>query len=214
MTTIERIFNLIKFKNIQQKTLAEYLGVTQSTLSEWKKGNLKPSMEDIIEIAHYFNVTTDYLLGLSDEIDGLSNRRNIDKELVSKGLKEFFKDLIKKEHSIEWLSQHQSLTIPRLKLFQKYTIKSPDENIPTFSEISAMRDYTHNTSGYFGILYNTISNENYVYNTSINVIPVTNTQLKLAIWGTTDVDDEVLEETKRAGLILQQLKSEKAKRED
>ena len=42
------------------------LGVTDNTVSYFYNGRLKPNIEQIIEIAKFFNVSTDYLLGLSD----------------------------------------------------------------------------------------------------------------------------------------------------
>ena len=66
MYTLERIFELVKKKKIQQKDLATNIGVRPSTLSDWKKQRIKPSVDDIIKIAQYFNVSTDYILGLTD----------------------------------------------------------------------------------------------------------------------------------------------------
>lgn len=67
MNTIEIIFNLCKLNNIQQKDLAEAIGIRPSALSDWKKGNYKPKVEIISRIADYFNVSTDYLLGRTDD---------------------------------------------------------------------------------------------------------------------------------------------------
>ena len=66
MYTLERIFELVKKKKIQQKDLATNIGVRPSALSDWKKQRIKPSVDDIIKIAQYFNVSTDYILGLTD----------------------------------------------------------------------------------------------------------------------------------------------------
>lgn len=38
------------------------LGLSNSAISEWKKGKAKPSLEAVVKIARYFGVTTDYLL--------------------------------------------------------------------------------------------------------------------------------------------------------
>ena len=55
-----------KQQNKKQVDLARYLGVQKSTLSEWLNNNNEPSMQAIVDIAKYLNVTTDYLLGLED----------------------------------------------------------------------------------------------------------------------------------------------------
>lgn len=63
---IERILNLIKSRGITAKELTTKLELSNSAITDWKKGKAKPSTEAIIKLAVYFNVTSDYLLGLSD----------------------------------------------------------------------------------------------------------------------------------------------------
>jgi len=62
----EKIFSLAKERNVSQKELASHIGVSPSVLSDWRSGRIKPSTEVISKIAKYFDVTTDYLLDLSD----------------------------------------------------------------------------------------------------------------------------------------------------
>lgn len=50
--------------------LAEHLNVSQSTVKNWMKGATKIPASKIAEMAALFNCTTDYLLGLSDEMHG------------------------------------------------------------------------------------------------------------------------------------------------
>lgn len=57
----------------------------QSTIGTWERGNREPSMTDLIRISNYFNVSVDYLLGLTDEISTI----NTYKEENPKELKEF-----------------------------------------------------------------------------------------------------------------------------
>ena len=63
----DRIFSVAKEKGIQQKDFAEYLGVKPSVISGWKSGRLRPSVEYISKLADYFGVSTDYLLGKTDD---------------------------------------------------------------------------------------------------------------------------------------------------
>lgn len=49
----------------QAQEILNILGVTSPTISGWKKGS-SPKIEVLCRLARYFNVTTDYLLGLSD----------------------------------------------------------------------------------------------------------------------------------------------------
>lgn len=52
--------------NLLQKQLASELGVSQVTIARWETGVREPSFDDLIKIAKYFGVTTDYILGLED----------------------------------------------------------------------------------------------------------------------------------------------------
>lgn len=42
--------------------------LAQSTVGTYERGVRQPSLENLVVIANYFNVTTDYLLGITDEI--------------------------------------------------------------------------------------------------------------------------------------------------
>lgn len=53
-------------KNIDQKTLAKKLNVQQSAISKWELNKNEPDIKSIIALAKFFDVTTDYLLGLED----------------------------------------------------------------------------------------------------------------------------------------------------
>ena len=63
----EMIRKLRKDFNISQVELASKLGVTKQCVSNWENDNILPSIEMLIKIAKYFNVSTDYLLGISSE---------------------------------------------------------------------------------------------------------------------------------------------------
>ena len=52
--------------NLLQKQLAMDLGVTQACIGKWETGDREPSLDDLIKVANYFGVSTDYLLGLED----------------------------------------------------------------------------------------------------------------------------------------------------
>ena len=53
-----------------QKDICDELGISKQKLSNWKTGYSEPNFDDIIMLAKYFDVSTDYLLGLSDEYEG------------------------------------------------------------------------------------------------------------------------------------------------
>lgn len=62
----EQIKNLRTAKGINQVELAKCLGVTKQSVSNWENENIMPSIDMLIKIAEYFGVTTDFLLGLSE----------------------------------------------------------------------------------------------------------------------------------------------------
>lgn len=62
----QRINYLLAKNNKKQKELAAHLGVTDNTVSYFAGGKRTPNIEQIIQIAGFFNVSTDYLLGYTE----------------------------------------------------------------------------------------------------------------------------------------------------
>ena len=52
---------------LTQKELAEKIGSTSKNIWAYENGNVKPPYDVLISYAKYFDVTTDYLLGLEDD---------------------------------------------------------------------------------------------------------------------------------------------------
>lgn len=52
--------------NLSQVQLAGELNVSKQTISNWENNNILPSIEMLIKIAHFFSVSTDYLLELDN----------------------------------------------------------------------------------------------------------------------------------------------------
>ena len=61
-----RIKKLREKRGIIQAILAAELGITQQMLSKYERDTSTIKVDVLKELAKYFNVTTDYLLGLSD----------------------------------------------------------------------------------------------------------------------------------------------------
>lgn len=62
-----RIKELRLEKNLTQKGLSEYLGATQTMLSKIENGISTPDALLLINLSRFFNVSTDYILYLSEE---------------------------------------------------------------------------------------------------------------------------------------------------
>lgn len=65
MDISDKIHKLRVHKSMTQKELSSALGVSVVSLQCWENGSKKPSMGAIISLSRLFNVTTDYLLGVS-----------------------------------------------------------------------------------------------------------------------------------------------------
>ena len=61
-----RIKELRKSRKISQIKLGMDLNMSQNTISRYETGVREPSIEDLIRIADYFNVSVDYLLERTD----------------------------------------------------------------------------------------------------------------------------------------------------
>ena len=62
-----RIKELRKENGLTQKQLADKLQTTNSAVCDWERGRTQPDLETLAKIASLFSVSSDYLLGLSDE---------------------------------------------------------------------------------------------------------------------------------------------------
>lgn len=62
-----RINKLLKENQITMYRLAKDFQCSKATITNWCYGLCEPRATDIVRLANYFNVTSDYLLGLEDE---------------------------------------------------------------------------------------------------------------------------------------------------
>ena len=65
MSTIDIICDLLEKQNKSQKDLADYLGIGKNRITDWKAGRIQSYTKYLPQIAEYFGVTIDYLLGNS-----------------------------------------------------------------------------------------------------------------------------------------------------
>ncbi|MDC7290218.1 helix-turn-helix domain-containing protein [Blautia schinkii] len=61
-----RLKELREQRRLNQEGLALKFNVSQSTISAYEVGDRVPDLETLISIANFFNVSLDYLAGLSD----------------------------------------------------------------------------------------------------------------------------------------------------
>ena len=63
----ERLTELIEDNNISRLKLAKEINSTSTTINGYFNKNYFPTLEIAIKISNYFNVSLDYLFGLSDK---------------------------------------------------------------------------------------------------------------------------------------------------
>ncbi len=64
-----RLKELRKSKHITQQELAEAVNLVKSSISAYEKDLKYPSIDVLIKLSNYFDVSCDYLLGLTDNIE-------------------------------------------------------------------------------------------------------------------------------------------------
>lgn len=105
---IKRLIELMEEKDMTQCELANLIGTTNVTISRYISGDRSPRIEIIVKIAEVFNVSIDYLLGLSSTrfINNFSN----------------YSDLSKVEYTINELglfNSEKKLSNAQIELIQK-----------------------------------------------------------------------------------------------
>ena len=64
----DKIKQLRVSNNMTQADLAKKLNITRSSVNAWEMGISSPSTAYLVELAELFHVSTDYLLGLSNNV--------------------------------------------------------------------------------------------------------------------------------------------------
>ena len=97
-----RIKQLRENRGLIQEILASELGITQQMLSNYERDVLCIKVDVLKRIAEYFNVTTDYLLGVSEVKRDLQGQMKVNKTLdtyydlieIYKGLDEYDQEMV------------------------------------------------------------------------------------------------------------------------
>ena len=63
----KRLKELRLNNGLTQKDLAKAIEVGRTTISEYESGKIVPKQEGLLKIANHFNVSVDYLTGVSNE---------------------------------------------------------------------------------------------------------------------------------------------------
>lgn len=75
----EQIKKLRIANGLNQVQMANQLGITKQCVSNWENNNIQPSVDMLIKLTSFFNVSSDYLLGLDNrkyiEVSGLTDEQ-------------------------------------------------------------------------------------------------------------------------------------------
>lgn len=63
----DRIADLRKSHGTTQAALARKLNITRKAVADWEKNEALPSFDSIIALAYAFDVSADYILGMTDD---------------------------------------------------------------------------------------------------------------------------------------------------
>lgn len=67
MDYVTRIRNLREDSDLTQQDIAEYLGTSQTMYARYERGANEMPIRHLIRLAQYYNVSLDYLCGLSEK---------------------------------------------------------------------------------------------------------------------------------------------------
>ena len=62
----ERIIEALKQTKLKQKEIAERCGIHPSCITQYKNGESEPTLETLFNLCRVLDITSDYLLGLTD----------------------------------------------------------------------------------------------------------------------------------------------------
>lgn len=120
MTPYERYCQLRDEKGVKDKTVADAIGTTRSTFSDWKSGRSVPKADKMIKIAKYFEVSYPYLMCLSD--DRQTSPHTIDMtagyDIVMQRLEEHMKETFPEDEAS--LSYDPEVVEKAMTIYEKY----------------------------------------------------------------------------------------------
>ncbi len=129
----KRIKELREYEGLTQKEIAKQLKVSRSTYGGWESGKDMIPLGKLNELANFFHVTLDSLIGSNPEIEYEHSKNSLNKELIAHNIKslrksnnlsqeEFAKSINTSQANIHKYESGKSLitTYYALELSKKY----------------------------------------------------------------------------------------------
>lgn len=83
----QKLIELREDFNLKQKDIAKLLNITQQTYLLWENGSKIIPLKHLNSLCNYYNVSMDYMLGLSNKNSFNNGKYNIDKKIIGMRLK-------------------------------------------------------------------------------------------------------------------------------
>ena len=113
MLISERIYEILKEKNISQIEFAKKTGISQSTVSDWRRKGTNPSADKIMVICEVLDISP-YELLLGAESKNKKRLHEEDRVVLDKSSKEY--QIIETFHSFDRETQDRLKQIFRMNL--------------------------------------------------------------------------------------------------
>lgn len=123
MIISERIFKILKDKNMSQNAFAKQVGLASSTISDWKTKKTNPSADKIMDICMVLEVTPEQLL----------TGKGIDEDYVEYKPKKVKKETEISKADIRIIEDIHAMKGPQRKRLMKY--------METLKQLEALEEY-------------------------------------------------------------------------
>ena len=110
---LERLFFLREEKDLTQETLASILKLgSRTSISDWETGRETIPLRQLNKYANYFNVSIDYIVGLTKKRDIKIENKELDLKVIAERLKEVRKanNLTQEKLAAELNTTHSTLS--------------------------------------------------------------------------------------------------------
>ena len=115
---------LRKKRNMTQKLLATKLCVSRTSIAKYESGVSIPPINILIDYTKIFDVTSDYILGLSKEYDGCILRKSYYENIsYTKALK---KSIFADAKAFDILDKRENKYLPKIELHANFDMHSLD----------------------------------------------------------------------------------------
>lgn len=160
----KNIIRLRHKKQITQEQLADFIGVTKASVSKWETGQSTPDIILLPQLATYFDITVDELLGYEPQL-GNEQIQKIYQELAAGFAENTFEDTMHKSRELvkqyyscyRFLFQMGVLWLNHIPL-----VKSKEEQAEIMKSIIDLCNHIISGSQDFGICSNAVVLKSYV----------------------------------------------------